>query len=187
MEYLFGGCLRRPGVGPGKGLPLFVSPPAPGGFVGRAISPAAGALRHRRVCGTMQASSPTKHRARSCRFYRIFPSQSGNAPSVYALRRSHLPLQGRLSSSCPPQKASPVRGGGIASAMTEGCRTLPRQYPSGLAQGPLAGVNARPTMQGIRAAQPGTAGVVGDDGCGVPPLCVGADDFIGPAAGLTVG
>ena len=25
-----------------------------------------GALRHRRVCGTMQASSPTKHRARSC-------------------------------------------------------------------------------------------------------------------------
>ena len=39
-----------------------------------------GALRQRRVCGTMQASSPTKHRARSCRFYRIFPSQSGNAP-----------------------------------------------------------------------------------------------------------
>ena len=44
---------------------------------------------------------------------------------------------------------------------TEGCRTWPCQYPSGPPQTFPAGVNARPTMQGKRAAGSGTAGMAG--------------------------
>ena len=113
-------------------------------------------------------------------FAGYFHRQAAMHPSVCALRRIHLPLQGRLWGTAA-YKASPARGGGIASAMAEGCGALPCEYPSGLVQGPPAGVNARPTMQGKRVAEPGTAG-------GVPaPLCVGADDFIGPPSGLADG
>ena len=63
------------------------------------------------------------------------PLRGCNAPSRFCAAGGALrsPLQGRLSNSCPP-KASPVRGGGIASAMTEGCGAWPRQYPSGSPQ-----------------------------------------------------
>ena len=57
----------------------YALPLAPGRNVGRAISPAAWGLRYRRVCGTMRASSPTKHRARLCRVCGISPPQAGNA------------------------------------------------------------------------------------------------------------
>ena len=45
----------------------YALPLAPGRNVGRAISPAAWGLRHRRVSGTMQASSPTDAGAGRCR------------------------------------------------------------------------------------------------------------------------
>ena len=67
-------------------------------------------LRHRKAHGTMQASSPTKHRAGFCRgFAGYLPPQGGNAPSVCALRRIQLPLQGSLSSGSAPQSL-PCKG-----------------------------------------------------------------------------
>ena len=72
------------------------SVPVYGCNAGRAFSPAAWGLRHRRVCGTMPASSPT---------------DAGQGPA--------------------------------------GVCGIP------VAQGPPAGVNARPTMQGKQAAEPG--------------------------------
>ena len=63
-----------------------------------------------------------------------------------------------------------------------------RIFPS---QTSPAGVNARPTMQGKRAAGPGTAGGVPALGSfprwPATPPCVGADACIGPPAGLTDG
>ena len=56
---LCAGAWRKAGV--------YALPPAPGRNVGRAFSPAAWGLRRCKVSGTMQASSPTKHRARPCR------------------------------------------------------------------------------------------------------------------------
>ena len=61
----------------------------------------------------------------------------------------------------PPERL-PCKGS-CRRQPTEGCGALPCQYPSGLPQTSPAGVNARPTMQGKRAAGPGTAG-------GVPAL-----------------
>ena len=74
-----------------------------------------GALRHRRVCGTMQASSPTKHRARSCRFYRIFPSQSGNAP-----------LRLRLAAHPPSGLRCPHRTARAEARLCSATAALPR-------------------------------------------------------------
>ena len=106
----FWGCLRRPGVGPGKGLLLFVSPPAPGGFVGRAISPAAGALRHRRASGTMQASSPTKRRARSCPVLQdISAAKRQCTPSSAPCGASTSPCRGGFIESLPPGRL-PCKG-----------------------------------------------------------------------------
>ena len=148
---------RKPGV--------YALPPGPGRNVGRAISPAAWGLRYRRVSGTMQASSPTKHRARSCRALqdifaarprpqrrahdfarrlgfaasqgfrddasivpygcggKVLPGFAGYLwgkaavhPSVCALRRIHLPLQGRLWGDRHPE-GSPVRGAVGASRL----------------------------------------------------------------------
>ena len=50
------------------------------GFVGRAISPAAWGLRRCKVSGTMQASSPTKHRA--------LPEFTGSGPQRKAYSAS---------------------------------------------------------------------------------------------------
>ena len=54
--------------------------PACRGFVGRAFSPAAWGLRHRRVCGTMRASSPTDAGQGPAGVCGIPVGQSGNAP-----------------------------------------------------------------------------------------------------------
>ena len=57
------------------------------GFVGRAISPAAWGLRHRRVCGTMQASS--RRRAwRKAGVYALPPAPGRNAPKPSAAKQS---------------------------------------------------------------------------------------------------
>ena len=85
-------------------------PPVPGRNVGRAFTPAAKALRHRRTSGTMQASSPTKHRARALPgFAGYFRRKAAMHPSVCALRRIHLPLQGRLCKRLPPKRL-PCKG-----------------------------------------------------------------------------
>ena len=68
-------------------------------------------------------------------------------PSVCALRRIQLPLQGSLPKRRSPAK--PPLQGEVPPQAAEGCGAWPYQYPFG------------------------------------PPLsCVGADDFIGPPAGL---
>ena len=86
------------------------SPPVPGRNVGRAFTPAAKALRHRRTSGTMQASSPTKHGARALPgFAGYFRRKAAMHPSVCALRRIHLPLQGRLCKRLPPKRL-PCKG-----------------------------------------------------------------------------
>ena len=95
-------------------------------------------------------------------------------PSVCALRRIHLPLQGRLWGDCRPE-GSPVRGAvgvsrlwGAAHDLANTlpvCLTPPRPCGAALTQnngGPPpqtspAGVNARPATQGIPAARPGAA------------------------------
>ena len=76
-------------------------------------------------------------------------------PSVCTLRRIHLPLQGRLYKRLSPKRL-PCKGS-CRRPPTEGCGALPCQYPSGSPQGPPAGVNARPTIYGKRAANPETA------------------------------
>ena len=147
------------------------SVPVYGRNVGRAFSPAAWGLRHRRVCRTMRASSPTDAGQGPVGVCGIPVGQSGNAPLRLRLaahppsglrcphrtaraearlcsataapapsrflrrrrRSTPQPLAGEAVKQLPP-KVSPVRGGGIASAMTEGCGAWPRQYPSGSPQ-----------------------------------------------------
>ena len=112
--------------------------PARGGFVGRAISPAAGALRHRRVSGTMQASSPTEAGQGPAGPCRIFLPQTGNAPLRLRLAAHPPPLAGEALGGLPPIK--PPLQGEVSPQATEGCGTLPCEYPSGLAPGPPAGL-----------------------------------------------
>ena len=154
-----GRCLHRPAVGLGKGLPLFVSPPACGCLVGRAISPAAWGLRHRRVCGTMRALPPAGGVSERNRYEvpalsaeivpyetwgqgpagvcRIPVGQGGNAPLRLRLTAHPPPLAGEALGELPPGRL-PCKGS-CRRQPTEGCGALPRQYPSGLAQGPPGG------------------------------------------------
>ena len=84
--------------------------PAPGRNVGRAISPAAWGLRHRRVPGTMQASSPTKHRARSCRALQDTSAANRQCtPPSAPCGASTSPCRGGFVNGFHP-KGSPVRG-----------------------------------------------------------------------------
>ena len=78
----------------------YLSPPASGRNVGRAISPAAWGLRYRRVCGTMRASSPTDAGQGAAGFCRISPAQSGNAPL-----RLRLAAQPPSGLRCPHRAA----------------------------------------------------------------------------------
>ena len=180
------------------------SVPVYGRNVGRAISPAAWGVRHRKVSGTMQASFPTKHRARLCRVCGISPTQAGNAPLRLRLtahppsglrcphrtaraearlcsatvkpapsrflrcrrRSTPQPLTGEALGELPTGRL-PCKGN-CRRQPTEGCGILPCEYPSGPPQASPAGVNARPTMQGRRAAGPGASGMAGDDGRGAP-------------------
>ena len=73
-------------------------------------------------------------------------------------RSTSQPLAGEALGGLPPGRL-PCKGS-CRRQPTEGCGALPCQYPSGLPQTSPAGVNARPTMQGKRAAGPGTAGGV---------------------------
>ena len=75
-------------------------PPAPGGFVGRAISPAAWDLRYCRGCGTMRASSPTDAGQGPAGLFRVFPPPGGNAP--FRLRLAAHPPSGLR---CPHRAA----------------------------------------------------------------------------------
>ena len=143
-----------------------------------AMHPSVCAFRrsHRPVCGARIARRALKHACalRPLHLLRLAFSAAGGA-------RLRSPLQGRLSNSCPP-KVSPVRGGGIASAMTEGYGAWPCQYPSvppqtfpalrhyrtrgaALAQNRSiappqlspAGVNARPTIIGHTGGKTGNS------------------------------
>ena len=150
--------------------------PVYGRNVGRAISPAAGAWHHRRVSGTMRASSPTGAGQGPAGPCRIFLPLTGNAPLRLRLAAHPPPLAGEALGGAAAYKASPVRGCGVerrlrriqrdgagaavaerkcASAhaaqcghrkpvmspqATEGCGTLPCEYPSGLAPAPPAGL-----------------------------------------------
>ena len=165
----------------------YLLPLAPGRNVGRAISPAAGGLRHRRGSGTMQASSPTKYKARFCRALPdISAANRQCTPPSAPCGASTSPCRGGFANGFRP-KGSPVRGCGVERRLRriqrDGAGAAPclASILLGWRKAPPAGVNARPTMQGKRVMEPGTAG-------GVPaPLCVGADDFIGPPSGLAVG
>ena len=79
---------------------VHLPPPGPGHNVGRAISPAAWSLRHCKVSGTMQASSPTDVGQVSGKFCRISPPQGGNAP--LRLRLAAHPASGLR---CPHRAA----------------------------------------------------------------------------------
>ena len=111
----------------GKALPGFA-----GYLWGKAaMHPSVCAFRrsHRPVCGARIARRALKHACalRPLHLLRLAFSAAGGA-------RLRSPLQGRLYKEPAAPKASPVRGGGIASAMTEGCGAWPRQYPSGSPQ-----------------------------------------------------
>ena len=100
-----------------------------------------GALRHRKVSGTMPASSPADTGQGPAGLYRIFPPQSGNAPLRLRLAAHPPPLAGEALGGLPPIK--PPLQGEVSPQATEGCGTLPCQYPSGVAQISPAGVHAR--------------------------------------------
>ena len=132
------------------------------GFLGylwskAAMHPSVCTLRriHRPVCGARIARRALKHACalRPSNLLRLAFSAAGGA-------RLRSPLQGRLYREPAAPKASPVRGGGIASAMTEGCRALPCQYPSGPPP-PSADVNAPPYNAKQTGGITRTAGMVG--------------------------
>ena len=81
--------------------------PVPGNNVGRAISPATWGLRHGRVCGTMQASSPRDARQGAAKLYGVSRREPAMHPSVCCRRQ--LPLQGSLPSGGHPQSL-PCKG-----------------------------------------------------------------------------
>ena len=101
-------------------------------------------------------------------------------PSVCALRRIHLPLQGRLWGDRHPE-GSPGRGAGgvsrLRGAVPCPANTLPgrRKAPGGRERPPYNVI-----ANGRQARQV-------DGSRGVSPLCVGADACIGPPAGLAEG
>ena len=163
-----------------------------------AMHPSVCAFRrsHLPVCGARIARRALKHACalRPLHLLRLAFSAAGGA-------RLRSPLQGRLSNSCPP-KASPVRGGGIVSAMTEGCGAWPRQYPSGSPQTfPVlrhyralrCGACTRPqhcpsaALSGGRERPPYNIGHTDSKTENSKAPCAGADDCFGlpgPAGGL---
>ena len=78
--------------------------PVPGRNVGRAISPAAWGLRHRRVCRMMRASSPTDAGQGPAGVCGIPVGQSGNAPLRLRLAAHPPPLAGEALGDCRPIK-----------------------------------------------------------------------------------
>ena len=126
-------------------------PPAPGGFVGRAISPAAWGLRYCRGCGTMRASSPTDAGQGPAGLCRVFPPPGGNAP--FRLRLAAHPPSGLR---CPHRAAcaeAHLRSATAAPAPSRCIRRRRRSTPQ-----PLAGEPSKrqtPAKQ-AKQIQPGT-------------------------------
>ena len=108
-----GRCLHRPPRRAWRMAGVCALLPARSGFVGRAISPAAGAWHHRRVSGTMRASSPTGAGQGPAGPCRIFLPLTGNAPLRLRLPAHPPPLAGEALEGTAAYKASPVRGCGV--------------------------------------------------------------------------
>ena len=88
----------------------YLSSPARGGFVGRAFSPAAWGLPPPQGSGMMPASSPTKHRAMSCRILQDISAASRQCtPPSAPYGASTSPYRGGFANGFRP-KGSPVRG-----------------------------------------------------------------------------
>ena len=95
-------------IGPPTGLAGAASSalsPVPGRNAGRAFSPAAWGLRHRRVCGTMRASSPTDAGQGPAGVCGIPVGQGGNAP-LPCQYPSGLPA---LPAAAYPRRTMPLR------------------------------------------------------------------------------
>ena len=101
----------------------------------------------------MPASSPTDAGQGPAGVCGIPVGQGGNAPLRLRLAAHPPPLAGEALGGPPPGRL-PCKGS-CRRQPTEGCGALPCQYPSEPPQGSPAGVNARPTMQGKQAAEPG--------------------------------
>ena len=103
-----------------------------------------------------QASSPTKHRAGSCRGLQdTCGARRQCTPPSAPCGASTSPCRGGCQSAAAP-KASPVRGGGIASAMAEGCRTLALPIPFRAAARPPGGRERPPYNAGHTGGGAGT-------------------------------
>ena len=104
-----GRCSHRPADGPGGGLPLPRYLPFPAAMQGGRFRPPLG------VCGIAGFAGRCQHRPLRMQG-KALPGSAGYLwgkaamhPSVCALRRIHLPLQGRLWGDRHPE-GSPVRG-----------------------------------------------------------------------------
>ena len=108
-----------------------------------------GALHHRKVSGTMRASSPTEAEQGPAGPCRIFLPPTGNAPLRLRLAAHPPPLAGEALGRLPFERL-PCKGS-CRRQPTEGCGALPCQYLSGppgnltAADGFAAGEIARPT------------------------------------------
>ena len=163
-------------------------PPAPGGFVGRAISPAAWGLRHRRAFRDDASTAARRRRFRAqstkCRplarrsspadagqapagLFRISPPQGGNAPLRLRLAAHPPPLAGEALGGLSPGRL-PCKGS-CRHQPTEGCGTLPCEYTSGQTQAPRRAIS--PAAWGLRYCR----------GCGTMRASSPTDAGQGPA------
>ncbi len=80
-----------------------------------------GALRHRRGCGTMQASAPTKHRAKPCRVWRMFARAGEAGLPVRLKNQPHRAAHGAAGQNQfarePPGRYTGA-GGAVFAALT---------------------------------------------------------------------
>ena len=107
---------------------VHLPPPGPGHNVGRAISPAAWGLRHGRVCGTMQASSPTNARQGAAKLCGVSPPRTGNAP--LSLLSQTAPLAGEPSQTAVTRKAGKTNT--ARNTAVPGCIVLYRDPGQGV-------------------------------------------------------
>ncbi len=188
-----GRCLHPPAAGPVRRDPACPSPPAGGRFVGRAILPAGNpappqpspaGVNARPTSSGKQTARPKTAGRRKARATSSASGKNCTEPPFVGADDFHRPAAGLLrvnTAYLPP----PACGRFVGRAISPAGNPAPPQPPP-------AGVNARPTSAGKRAARPKTAGrrkaraTSSASGKTVPshtPLCVGADDFHPPAAG----
>ena len=182
-----------PAAGPVRRDPACPSPPAGGRFVGRAILPAGNpappqpspaGVNARPTSSGKQTARPKTAGRRKARATSSASGKNCTEPPFVGADDFHRPAAGLLrvnTAYLPPPACGRFVGRAISPA---GNPAPPQPSP--------AGVNARPTSAGKRAARPKTAGrrkaraTSSASGKTVPshtPLCVGADDFHPPAAG----